>query len=359
MRRKETAIEVKVGALVLFALALFVAFIFVLGDFQFGKGFHVFVDLDNAGGLKPGADVRIAGIPAGSVERIEFRGGEFDEAVGRNVFVRVRLTIEPEMSDAIGEGAEMVITTLGVLGEPYVEIVNTTPPGPAVEAGAIFVGEAPVRMDQMLRSLYGGLQGLDALIATVDNFFQESDLGRLLTEAADLADNLDQLVVENRENIRGTIASVEQILEENQDRIPQILENVEGATGEFEELGQSLNRAVGDGSELRNTIRSLEAFLEPAATHAPETFADLQSLIDTLDSVVTEQEESLRAALGNLEVITDNFAEASVEANELIAYVNSGRGTVGALIRDDELYDDLRELIRELKRRPWRLIWKE
>ena len=81
--------------------------------------------------------------------------------------------------------------------------------------------------------------------------------------------------------------------------------------------------------------------------------------MDTLQRVLAEQEDALSASITNVETITTNLADASTEASDLIAYVNAGRGAVGALLRDDEMYDDIRELIRELKRRPWRLIWKE
>ena len=359
MRRKETAIEVKVGGLVFVALVLLIGFIFVLGDFQFGEGYKIYVDLENAGGLKPGADIRIAGIPAGTVDSIEFFGGEWDEELERNVFVRVTCLINQDMADAVGEGAEMAITTLGVLGEPYIEIVNTVPPGPAVDEGTIFVGQAPVRTDQIIRSLYGGLQGLDELIETVGAFFDESDMARLLTEGADLAGHLDEVIVDNREKIRETIAHVSYILEENRDAITPILENVEGATAEFERVGRGLNNAIGDGQRLRRAINSLEEVVSAAAEHAPETFADLGATIDALERVIAQQEEALVASVANVETITSNLADASAEASELVAHVNAGRGTVGALLRDDEMYDDIRELIRELKRRPWRLIWKE
>ena len=39
--------------------------------------------------------------------------------------------------------------------------------------------------------------------------------------------------------------------------------------------------------------------------------------------------------------------------------VESGEGSIGAFLKDEELYDDLRELIRDLKHNPWKLIWKD
>lgn len=359
MRRKETAIEVKVGALVFIALVLLVGFIFILGDFQFGDDFTVYVDLENAGGVKPGADVRIAGIPAGSVESVVFWGGRHDDEVDRPVTVRLTLLIREDMADSVGVGARPVVTTLGVLGEPYIEIVNPDPPWDPVEEGTIFIGQSPVRTDEIIGKLNRGLGALAELVSELEASLEDGDLGRLLAETADLADHLDEVVIDNRENVRNTIENVSVILEENRDSIPQIVDNVENATAEFERLGAGLNTAVGDGRRLRDAIASLEEVVSSASEHAPETFSDLEAIMDTLQRVLAEQEDALSASITNVETITTNLADASTEASDLIAYVNAGRGAVGALLRDDEMYDDIRELIRELKRRPWRLIWKE
>ena len=39
--------------------------------------------------------------------------------------------------------------------------------------------------------------------------------------------------------------------------------------------------------------------------------------------------------------------------------LKKGRGTVGALLVDQQIYDDLKELTRDLKRNPWKFFWKE
>jgi hypothetical protein len=46
-------------------------------------------------------------------------------------------------------------------------------------------------------------------------------------------------------------------------------------------------------------------------------------------------------------------------ANAIASDLRAGKGTVGNLLSRDELYTDLRELIRDLKRNPWKVFWKE
>ena len=62
----------------------------------------------------------------------------------------------------------------------------------------------------------------------------------------------------------------------------------------------------------------------------------------------------------------DKAATAAGKAGGLIDNVNgmvtdlrAGKGTAGALLAKDDVYADLRELIRDFKRNPWKFFWKE
>ena len=46
-------------------------------------------------------------------------------------------------------------------------------------------------------------------------------------------------------------------------------------------------------------------------------------------------------------------------AQALVERVKSGKGTVGALVMDEALYDDLQEMLRDLKHNPWKFFWKQ
>lgn len=49
--------------------------------------------------------------------------------------------------------------------------------------------------------------------------------------------------------------------------------------------------------------------------------------------------------------IIDNF-------NEGIAKINEGKGTVGKLLYDDTVYNELEAMVKDLRRHPWKLFWK-
>jgi phospholipid/cholesterol/gamma-HCH transport system substrate-binding protein len=50
---------------------------------------------------------------------------------------------------------------------------------------------------------------------------------------------------------------------------------------------------------------------------------------------------------------------AAKDAEVIAAHIRRGRGSVGALVMDEQLFDDLQELARDLKHNPWKFFWKE
>jgi phospholipid/cholesterol/gamma-HCH transport system substrate-binding protein len=58
----------------------------------------------------------------------------------------------------------------------------------------------------------------------------------------------------------------------------------------------------------------------------------------------------------------DTMALAKLTAKEaqgLVAHVRRGEGTVGALVMDEAVYDDLQEMLRDLKHNPWKFFWRQ
>ncbi|NCQ62152.1 MAG: MCE family protein, partial [Myxococcales bacterium] len=47
------------------------------------------------------------------------------------------------------------------------------------------------------------------------------------------------------------------------------------------------------------------------------------------------------------------------DAQAISTHIREGHGTVGALLMDEEIYDDIQEMLRDLKHNPWKLFWRE
>ena len=72
-----------------------------------------------------------------------------------------------------------------------------------------------------------------------------------------------------------------------------------------------------------------------------------------------EDKKKLLRTLDELMVVGNKVAAVATDAAALTQDLRRGRGTAGALLVDPQVYDDLKELTRDLKRNPWKFFWKE
>jgi phospholipid/cholesterol/gamma-HCH transport system substrate-binding protein len=341
---RERGLEWKVGLLILISSAVLVGFIFVLGNFSLRSGFTLHVDFNYVGSLQPGAPIKVSGIKVGKVKDVELRGGAVDPALGKRVQVRVTAWIEDRVQDGIRSDAEFFINTAGVLGEQYLEIV----PGKDWEHPPIAAGQVihdarvhdPPRTDLVVARLYEVLDGVSSVLRD-----EKTSIKALLANSASAVSEVNTLLVENRA------------------QLGQLIAEAGGVAKEAKVTLGKVNAGLGDGRAVASLLASADGTLRAAqqtmSTLTPPATAFLTDAT-RVTGLVTEQrvDRTLAAA--------DKAAAAAGQAGGLIDNVNglvtdlrAGKGTAGALLARDDLYSDLRELIRDLKRNPWKFFWKE
>lgn len=341
----ERGLEFKVGLLILISSAILVGFIFVLGNFSLRSGYELQLDYDYVGSLQPGAPVKVSGIKVGKIQKIELLGGRQDPAVGgQRVQVRVTAWVEDRVRDSIRRDAEFFINTAGVLGEQYLEIVPGTDwEAPPIAAGTIIHDHRvknPPRTDLVVARLYEVLEGVSAVLRD-----DRDAIKNLLTNSASAVAEVNTLLVDNRAQLSELIGSSALLAKEAKTTLSKV------------------NAGLGDGRPIASLVASADATLRTAqstmTTLTPSASA-LMTDATRVTGILTEQriDRAITAA--------DKAADASGKAGGLIANVDGlvtdlrrGKGTAGALLSRDELYSDLRELIRDLKRNPWKFFWKE
>ena len=72
-----------------------------------------------------------------------------------------------------------------------------------------------------------------------------------------------------------------------------------------------------------------------------------------------EQRKKLLQVLDRILEITRKVDNIAKDAAHVVSQVRRGRGTAGALVMDREIYEDVKEMVRDLKRNPWKFFWKE
>jgi phospholipid/cholesterol/gamma-HCH transport system substrate-binding protein len=77
------------------------------------------------------------------------------------------------------------------------------------------------------------------------------------------------------------------------------------------------------------------------------------NLIESIDKLAGD--EALRVSLRNT---VFNMEALSGDLRDFLSYARQGKGTLGRLISDDKLYNDIDEMILEIKQNPWKLLFK-
>jgi phospholipid/cholesterol/gamma-HCH transport system substrate-binding protein len=334
------SLEVKVGALILFSLALLAGFVVLLGNFSFRGGYRVRVDFDFSGNLQAGAPVRISGIKVGKVEEVRYLGGELDPVTHRRVQVRVTAFVEERVREAIRQDAEFFVNTQGVLGEQYLEIQPGSFDKPPLGENAIARGVDPPRTDLIVARLY------------------------------EFLDNVTALLRDDREVIRdflksgaSVVRTLDAILKDNRAEIGRLLVNVDALTKEGSQLLGSIRDGVGDASSLRNSLANIEALSGAVRRDIDPLLGKAKKALDGVDNLTSVigpgEKQKLVRALDELTTVADKAQLMASDAQALMSDIKHGRGTAGALLVDQQIYDDLKELVRDLKRNPWKFFWKE
>ncbi len=92
---------------------------------------------------------------------------------------------------------------------------------------------------------------------------------------------------------------------------------------------------------------------EELTRETKETLSRINSMVESVNEVVGDEavRTSLKNTISNLETVT-------AELKDFIALAKEGKGTIGRLMSDDKLYNDIDEMILDIKKHPWKLLYK-
>jgi len=178
---KSLNFEIKIGLFIFIGLILLIIVTFSIGDFLFEQGYNIKVQMNFADGAQEAAPVRLAGVGVGEVKKTGIIRNEEDGTT------KVELLLWLTNDAKIEKDATVVINTLGLIGEKYVEILPGTPGSPLVQDGDTLIGQDSISMQQITQKGYQIVVKLEEMIDSI-NFVldkvksKEGTLGKLLLE---------------------------------------------------------------------------------------------------------------------------------------------------------------------------------
>ena len=312
--------EAKVGLFVLLGIALLVYMSLRLGGIKLGgeKGYAVFVEFDSAAGLDPNASVRVAGVEVGRVKSIALKDSK----------AHLELLINPDIK--IGKDFTAVLTTKGLLGEKYLELVPGQPGAPPLKEG-----------DYITRTR--SYADIDRLIRTMT---EVSDDVKKITESLSNVlggDEGEQTVSNIVRNIEDLTFRLNRIVAKNDEQFENVMRNLSSFTALLNEEGPAIT------SGLRVAIKNLNDSLV-------RTTDNLNGMIDENRGNLKEGIDNLRTASLSLQQAMDTVNKVAQEAgpgvtntmnsvSSIAKKIDEGEGTIGRLVNDKSLHENINKTV--------------
>ena len=294
--------EIKVGVVVAMAASLFlVALVFVGGvNLLRKKKIEYTSYFKFAGGLQPGSLVRYGGLKVGTVE-----SAALDPADSTRI--KVVLAVDP--GTPVKTNSQARISSLGFLGENYVEISPGTRNAAPLRAGS----EIPAMEIVQLSDVFNNVNNITVNATKLVNDLDEQIIV-LAKNSNELVKNLNDVVSPgNKEHFRSVMANTDGMLKESRPHIEKTLANLDTVTGKMEPILDNINVKLGKANKLTD---HLDSVVVENRKEIHDTLVRLQSSLADAEKLIVNLDDTLGANRGNLDETLENIRATSQNLKE-------------------------------------------
>jgi phospholipid/cholesterol/gamma-HCH transport system substrate-binding protein len=235
-------------------------------------------------GLNIQGHVRIAGVKVGSVKEIGIENG------------RAVVLFSVAEKFALTKGATASLSSIGILGEKYIELDPGKPTQDTLPQGSTIPSKTSVSLDNLMETL-----------------------GAISTDVKGITYALNQ-------SIGG---------ENGRQKIDEIVDNIRILTAEFRAMAQENHGAI------NNTMANVEAVSNELRDRLPKIAKQFEDLGKNLNDMVDQGKPELNGLLGDVRKLAQGFQSTSENIRSITDKMNKGEGTIGKLLNDDSTVQKL------------------
>ncbi len=325
--------QLRVGALVLAAMAVLIVLIFLMSGSTgglFARKLKLRSYFENAAGLKDGAPVTLEGVTIGNVIHVKV-------VPERNPTpVEVTLQVGEEFAGRLHTDSTAFIAQAGVLGDSYVDISSTHATGPTPADNAEIKASGSPSIQDVIRTSEETIHHVSTVIdkmgvvldsvngkkGTVGALVSDPDLARKIVSMAGNLQTITQTIADGKGSLGklvndDTLYTRANAAIDRLDKITQDLNDGKGTAGKLlkdDTLYNNLNAAVANTNQLVGEINAGHGALGKLAKD-PAFAAKLDDTVTRLDSILKG--------------------------------VDEGKGTLGQLVQNRALYDHADQTLDE------------
>ena len=282
---KKVKNEVKIGLTIVIALLVAIIGFRLMQDVPlFRPSLQLYTYFDRVDGITPGSTVIMSGVKIGSVNRVRL----------------------------VGPDSVLVVMSISYAG--------------GIPVGSLaFIQPSDLLGGRNIRIEHSGRSELIPDGGFISGAYDQGIMGEFGSFAEDLKPDIQKTT----SSLAATLEQVDELLREGgKENISKSLASVSAAT---EELNRIL---AASGANLEHSIHSFS------------------TIMANLDTLTTGREEQIESTLYNLQQTSERMSALSAdlggvagELNEMMQQINSGEGSVGKLVYDPALYENLDSLV--------------
>lgn len=240
--------NLKIGFTVFIGIVILLIFSVLIGtnNFLFSSTYNLFIKLDNTAGLVNGAPVTLGGYKIGEIDDIEFL------MVHSKAEIRIKLKIKTEYKSKIRMDSRARITSIGILGEKFIDIKIGSPDENIIPDNSFIEQEQVISIDNISENLKPGIENFNKTLENIKDITEaivkgNGTVGKLINNS-DLIDKLNHILYKidfTLTSLQNENGSLNKLLTDD-----KLYNNLSSAITELKLLGDNLNDGKGTLGKL-------------------------------------------------------------------------------------------------------------
>ncbi len=276
-----------VGIFVAACLLLFGVGLFLIGNSNqlFTKSFNVYADFSKITGIQNGGKVRVAGMDAGSVTRIDVPGspdGKF----------RIHFRIIEKLHPIVRRDSVVTIQTDGLLGNKFLQIDAGTDASQIAQNDSMIQSKEPFDWGDLMDEINGVVHQVNGMMAGI-----KDEILDVLVQVKGTVQSANHLIKEATPHINSIVASADRITE----NLREIIDGVQAGQGTVgglfkdDELYASVRRSVDKTEDVIGNIRDVTASTKKivAKVEDSDIVPEIQKTIENMRHITVQVKDAV------------------------------------------------------------------
>ena len=354
------SVQLKVGLVVIIGIVLLVILIVNAANSPWSvSGELVRVSFNNAGDLRVGAKVQLAGVQVGKVTSVELNQD------GTRVEVQMRVK---DAFQRLRQGCKVKVGIIGFVGEAYIHLTNGPVGNPNLKPADLpLIGKDPLDLSELAaRGDHIVRQGTQFLESA--NQFMEANQENLSASVVEMRALIEQTSGALTEVVGATqeaVQNLNRIAQENDFRLAQtykrfnrLMDRLESDTLLISSQIGDINRAVLELIDRNSSpVEQVVADLQISATNfrqlSEQLDQDLAELTSGLSDLIAQSKEVIATETPKVDRLLESLTDATQDldglrdnVNQLLHTVQHGEGSIAQLLNEPDALNEMRNTMK-------------